>query len=46
VELNCLRQKQLINQLPEVADAAESRGLKVHALLYDKTNDELFNLAD
>jgi carbonic anhydrase len=44
VELNVLAQVRALQRVPEVASAVDSRGLKIHGLVYDKSKNETVSL--
>jgi len=44
VELNVLAQMQALANVPEVASAMGSRGLKIHGLVYDRSKNKIIRL--
>lgn len=44
VELNVVAQMQSLANVPEVAGAMASRGLKIHGLVYDKSKNKVARL--
>ncbi len=44
VELNVLAQMVFLRSYPEVANAVETRGLKIHGIVYDRRRSEAVRL--
>jgi len=44
VELNVLAQMRALQSVPDVASAIDSRGLKIHGLVYDQNKNEAVRL--
>jgi carbonic anhydrase len=44
VEMNVLAQMLYLRSYPEVANAVESRGLKIHGVVYDRRRSEAVRL--
>lgn len=44
MELNVLAQMQALANVPEVASAMGSRGLKIHGLVYDRSKNKIIRL--
>ena len=46
VELNVLAQMQVLKKIPNIASAMRSRGLRVHGLVYDPSENKVVRLVE